>query len=104
MDIGFATAEEIATELGRRLKGARLAQALQQADLAQRAGVSVGTVKTLEKTGQSTLVSLIRVAQALGLVDDLQPVFALKIHSIAEMEQAERSRRQRAPRGPRAQG
>lgn len=104
MDFGFATADEITAELARRLKRARLAQSLQQADVAERAGVSVGTIKTLERTGQSTLTSLIRVAQALGLVDSLQHLFEFEVHSIADMESATLPIRQRAPRKPRGPG
>ena len=71
---------------------------LTQADLAERAGVSVGTVKALEKTGQTSVASLIRVAQALGLTDQLQSLFVLKVQSIADMEQAQLAQRERAPR------
>jgi len=100
VDFSFATADEIAQELAGRLRAARLAQGLQQAELALRAGVSAGTVKTLEKTGQSTVTSLIRVVQALGLTQDLQRAFLLEVRSIAQMEQAQRAQRQRAPRRP----
>lgn len=60
--------------------------------------MSAGTIKSLEKTGQSTLMSLIRVVQALGLTQDLQQAFVLPVRSIAQMEQAQRAQRQRAPR------
>jgi transcriptional regulator with XRE-family HTH domain len=104
LDFSFATADEIAQELARRLKAARLAQGLQQSELALRAGVSAGTVKALEKKGQSTVGSMIRVVQALGLTQDLQRAFVLEVRSIAQMEQAQRAQRQRAPRKPRATG
>lgn len=98
LDLGFSTADEICVELGHRLKAARLAQGMLQAELAVRAGVSRGTVNTLENTGQSTLVSVVRVTQALGLVDDLQDVFKLRARSIAEMERNAQSERKRASR------
>jgi transcriptional regulator with XRE-family HTH domain len=104
LDVSFASADEIARELASRLKAARLAQGLQQSELALRAGVSAGTVKALEKKGQSTVASLIRVVQALGLTRDLQRAFVLEVRSIAQMEQAQRAQRQRAPRKPRATG
>ena len=63
----LATAEEICTALGKRLKAERLAQGMLQAELAVRAGVSRGTVKTFENTGQCTVSSLVRMVQALGL-------------------------------------
>jgi len=98
MDFGFSTSDEITAELGLRLKAVRLSQSLTQADLAERAGVSVGTVKSIERTGQTSVASLVRVVQALGLTDQLQSLFVLKVQSIAEMEQAQRAQRQRAPR------
>lgn len=97
-DFGLSTVDEIAQELGRRLKTARLAQGLQQGELASRAGVSRATVTALENHGRSTLNSLIRVVQALGLEQDLQPLFEFKVESIAQMEHAEADKRQRAPR------
>ncbi|MBA4215200.1 MAG: transcriptional regulator [Polaromonas sp.] len=104
MDFSFATPDEITQELARRLKAVRLAQGIQQPELALRAGVSVGTVKTLENKGRSTLASLIRVVQALGLTQDLQQAFVLQVHSIADMEQAQKASRQRAPRRSRPAG
>lgn len=77
---------------------ARLAQGLLQGDLAARAGVSRGTVVALENKGQSTLASLIRIVQALGLVDQLSGLFQLKVRSIAEMEQQAAAPRLRASR------
>jgi transcriptional regulator with XRE-family HTH domain len=100
LDFSFSSPDEIARELARRLKAARLAQGLQQPELALRAGLSVGTVKALENKGQSTLSSLIRVVQALGLTQDLQQAFVLQVHSIAQMEQAQQAARRRAPRRP----
>lgn len=98
LDFTFSTSDEITAALGLRLKAVRLSQSLTQADLAKRAGVSVGTVKSLERTGQSCVTSLVRVVQALGLSDQLQSLFVLKVQSIAAMEQAQLAQRQRAPR------
>jgi transcriptional regulator with XRE-family HTH domain len=102
LDFSFSSPDEIARELARRLKAARLAQGLQQPELALRAGLSVGTVKALENKGQSTLSSLIRVVQALGLAQDLQQAFVLQVHSIAQMEDSQQAVRRRAPRRPNA--
>jgi transcriptional regulator with XRE-family HTH domain len=98
LDIGFASFSETTRELGARLRAQRLAQGLAQAELAARAGVSVGTVKNLEGKGQSSLETLVRVAMALGLADHLQPLFELPTQTIAQMELAQRAQRQRAPR------
>jgi transcriptional regulator with XRE-family HTH domain len=101
-NLEFATADEIAQVLAQRLKAARLAQGLQQPELALRAGISVGAVKALENTGRSTVGSLIRVVQALGLTQDLQHLFVLQVHSIADMEKSQQAQRKRAPRRARA--
>lgn len=98
LDFSFSTSDEITAALGLRLKAVRLSQSLTQANLAERAGISVGTVKSLERTGQCSVTSLVRVVQALGLTDQLQSLFVLKVQSIAEMEQAQLGKRQRAPR------
>lgn len=98
LDLGFATSEEIRRELGARLKAQRLAQSFAQEELAVRAGVSIGTVKNLENTGQASLESVLRIALALGLADHFQALFALQVKSIVQMEQAEKSKRLRAPR------
>ncbi|MDP1605071.1 MAG: helix-turn-helix domain-containing protein [Rhodocyclaceae bacterium] len=94
----MATREEILKELGARLRAERLAQSLTQGALADMAGVSVGTVKTLERCGISSFETVIRIVQALGLTDQLQTLFDIPRRSIAQMEQAEHSRRLRAPK------
>lgn len=98
LDIGLASPEEICKVLGARLKAQRLAQSITQAELAARAGVSAGTVKNLESSGQSSMDSVVRIGLVLGLTDDLQALFALKVKSIAQMEMVERSKRLRASR------
>lgn len=98
IDFSLASFDEIADALGTRLKALRLAQGLQQTELATRAGVSRYVVQELEGSGKGTLMSLLRIVQALGRESDLQGLFELKVNSIAQMEQAERAHRQRAPR------
>jgi transcriptional regulator with XRE-family HTH domain len=98
VDFGLATYAEVCAEIGARLRAQRLAQRLTQQELAARAGVNVGTVKNLEKKIMTaSLESIVRVALVLGLADHLQPLFALQVKSIAQMEQAEHAKRLRAP-------
>ena len=95
----LSTPAEIMHTLGVRLREQRLAQSLTQRDLAQMAGVSLGALRKLEADGQCSLETLVRVAQALGLLEALEDLFVLKRQSIAQMEQIDVvSRRQRAPR------
>lgn len=72
---------------------------LPRAELAGRAGVSLGAVTHLERTGLTTLVTLVRIARVLGLEGELAPLFEPRMQSIAQLEQFEASRtRKRAPR------
>jgi len=85
--------------LGGRLRAQRLAQNLPQRELAQMAGLSLGALRKLETNGQTSLETLVRVVQALGLTGELENLFVLKRASIAQMEQAEAAlQRKRARR------
>ena len=87
LNFAFASDDEIANELGARLKAHRLAMKLRQIDLAARAGIALGTLKRLESHGICTLGSLIQVVRALGLEPELQGLFKLSMpNSIAAME------------------
>lgn len=92
------TPEEISRELAARLKAQRLGRLLSQQELASRAGVSAGTVQSLERTGHTTLESFVRIVAALDLAGELEELFKPRVTSIAEMERAEGVPRQRAPR------
>ena len=99
MVFNLSTPAEILHTLGVRLREQRLAQSLTQRELAQMAGLSLGALRKLETDGQCSLETLIRAAQALGLLDTLEDLFVLKRQSIAQLEQVEVvSRRRRAPR------
>ena len=88
-DFEFITTPEVCQALGARLRAQRLAQNLQQAELAQKAGVSKLTVLKLENKGLVTFHSFIQVVRALGLLDELTEIFTLQSKSIAMMEAAD---------------
>jgi len=70
-----------------------------QAEVAARAGVSKGTVSNIEKHGQGTLESLVRVLQAMGMTKELQPLFQPRPGSIEQLKHAEEvQERQRVSR------
>ena len=94
----FSSAEEVCTELGQRIRAQRLLQEITQLDLACRAGVSHGTVRNMEATGQASMASFIRIVQSLGLLGELELLFVARIKTIADMEKAQATPRQRAPR------
>lgn len=99
MTLSLAPSSEILQVLGQRLRAQRLAQGLPQRELAQMAGLSLGALRKLESSGQSSLETLVRAVQALGLVNELEALFVLERQSIAQMEKAEAAaQRQRARR------
>lgn len=97
MLFALSTTDEIAQEFGRRLRAHRLAENLQQSELAARAGVSERSLRNFERTGQGSFDLFLRVAMALGLIESMSELFEVKSRSIKAMEQASR-KRERAPR------
>jgi transcriptional regulator with XRE-family HTH domain len=72
------TPHEIAKELALRHKALRKQLNLSQAELAERSGVSLGSLKRFETTGQISLESLLKLAHLLNRLDDFKPVFQPK--------------------------
>lgn len=67
--------DEWEAHLGTQIRRARIDASLRQDELADRAGVSVGAVRGLERGAGSSLKTLVRVARALGR-DDWLDTFA----------------------------
>lgn len=97
MQFNFATADEIAVEFGSRIRAQRLAQNLQQSELAARAGVSERSLSNFERSGRGTFDVFLRIVMALGLIESMSQLFDLKPKSIKAMEEAS-LRRVRASR------
>lgn len=60
------TPDELEFELGERLRTLRLSRNIDQKTLAERAGVSVRALRSLESGHGSTLKTLVRVVRTLG--------------------------------------
>ncbi|CAN5155843.1 hypothetical protein BH24ACT23_BH24ACT23_10230 [soil metagenome] len=89
------------TLLGRRLRQARLSRNLTQRDLAHEAGIGVATLQRIEAGHGSSVVNLIRVLRALGLLDRfVELVPEVSPGPIAQLHTAARER-QRARGAPR---
>ncbi|HZZ31008.1 MAG TPA: helix-turn-helix transcriptional regulator [Phenylobacterium sp.] len=71
IDFHIATSEQIERDLGARLEALRLSRNLTQQTLASDAGISVSTLKRLERGDTTTLNSFIRVIIALRLQDHM---------------------------------
>lgn len=63
------TPDEIELTIGENIRALRLQLNLEQATLAERAGLSLKAVQNIENGNGSTLKSLVRVVRALGRED-----------------------------------
>ena len=71
----WETAEEMDAALAKRIRGIRKRRRLTQQDLSERSGVSLGTLKRFETTGQLSLLSLTKLAIALGCENEIRSLF-----------------------------
>lgn len=62
-------------QIGERIRTHRKARGWTQAELAERAGLSLSTLKLLEREGKGSLQRLAKVAVILGLDEDLRQLF-----------------------------
>ena len=88
---------QLTRQIGQRLKTHRLARGWTQAELAERSGVSLSTLKLLESQGKGSLQRLAKVAVVLNLDGELRGLFAEPTH-YESLEAVERAARTRAPR------
>lgn len=75
-DYIWETPEEINLELAKRVRRIRKRRGLSQEKLSIMSGVSYGSVKRFETTGQISLLSLTKLAMALGCINEIQELFA----------------------------
>ncbi len=71
----WETAEELDKKIADRVRLIRKRRSISQEKLAQLSGVSFGSVKRFETTGQISLISLTKIAMALDMADDLRQIF-----------------------------
>lgn len=83
-------------KIGQRLRRQRLAKGWTQYELAERAGVSVSTLKLMEREGKGSIQRLAKVAVVLGIDGDLRSLFSGQ-RSFDSIAAVERTKRQRAP-------
>ena len=71
----WETAEELDKKLARRVRNIRKRRSISQEKLAQMSGVSYGSIKRFEASGQISLISLTKIAMALEIADELRTIF-----------------------------
>lgn len=82
----FKTPDELSAVIVENLKQRRKEAKLTQAELGEKAGVSYGSIKRFEQTGEISLHSLLKIAIVLDCSDDFEQLFAKKhYNSIQEI-------------------
>ena len=71
----WETAEELDQKLAQRVRKIRKRRSISQMKLASVSGVSHGSIKRFETTGQISLISLTKIAMALDIADELRNIF-----------------------------
>jgi transcriptional regulator with XRE-family HTH domain len=72
------TPKDVRQELAARAKEHRLVLNISQKELAERSGVSLGSVKRFESSGLVSLSSLLEIALVLGCLDDFTALFSIR--------------------------
>ena len=72
----WETAEELDLKLAQRVRNIRKRRSISQEKLASMSGVSYGSVKRFESTGQISLLSLTKIAMALDIADEHRNIFS----------------------------
>lgn len=68
---------DVLLNLAEKFKFIRKKAAFSQQELAERSGVSLGSIKRFEQTGQIALESLLKLALILNRLEDFNSVFSL---------------------------
>ena len=90
INIFLKSASEINSDIAKRMAGIRKRRKISQEELAKRSGVSLGSLKRFEQTGEISLISLTKLAMALGLENELDGLFAdVPFDSIEEVINAQ---------------
>ena len=71
----WETAQELDQALAQRLRAVRKRRRISQEHLSDLSGVSYGSIKRFESTGQISLLSLTKLATALDCADELRRLF-----------------------------
>jgi transcriptional regulator with XRE-family HTH domain len=92
------TDQAVVAELGRRIAAHRVAIRLNQAELAERAGVGRSTVQRIESGDSIQLLSLVKILRALGRMEGLDALLPPALRTPLLDLERERGRRRRVRR------
>jgi HTH-type transcriptional regulator / antitoxin HipB len=74
--LSLVNPHDIPRQIGVRFRQARLAQNIALRDLEKMSGVAQPTIQRFETTGRTTLTTLVKLADTLGLVEAFGPLVA----------------------------
>lgn len=72
----WETAEELDKNLALRVRKIRKRRKISQQKLADLSGVSYGSIKRFETSGQISLLALTKIAMAFDMADELRNIFS----------------------------
>ena len=92
------TPSEISKALSNRVKQTRIRRSITQEELAERSGVSFGSVKRFEQTGEISLKHLILISKVLRCSEQWDELFSLSNYESMEelLKEKEKGKRMRA--------
>jgi transcriptional regulator with XRE-family HTH domain len=100
ISFSMATSSEMQKVIASRARDFRLELNLSQKTLSEKSGVSYGSLKKFERTGQISLESLLKLAVILGCMDDFNALFmqriaqkALSLDELIDDEKRKRGRK-----------
>ena len=76
---------QVLIQLSNRFREVRKNKKISQSELADKSGVSLGSIKRFEQTGQISLESLLKLAHLFDRLDDFDSVFKI-IPDLKEIE------------------
>jgi transcriptional regulator with XRE-family HTH domain len=79
ISINMITPSEMQKAIASKARDIRLELNISQQTLSEKSGVSYGSLKKFEQTGQISLESLLKLAVILGCMDDFNALFARKV-------------------------
>ena len=73
------TCSDKALRIANDMKQMRKRQKISQQELAKRSGISYGSIKRFEQTGQISFVSLLEIANVLNRLEECEKIFKEEI-------------------------
>lgn len=92
LNINISTPSSMITELKQKFKQKRLELNLTQKGLSSRSGVTLGSLKRFETSGQISLESLLKLASVLECLDDFKDIANLKDEMFGSIDEVLRSK------------